>query len=217
MTEFDHLNEELIAGLVMLDPKDPQVLEARAHAAACKRCEASWAHAAQILGMLDEAFERDLTPPPDLVRRGLQIEAEARATSELQSASTAQAPARPSLGVWVIAALAPLAGLLMAWLEIGESTEVQSALKCAGVELATAGAGLTGALLYARRGGAALMPPHGAVAAGVGALAGELYLHAACGNHHAVHLLWAHGFTVAVAAFLGAVAARMLAPLPTNA
>jgi hypothetical protein len=195
-----HVDPDGIEELLSLPSSDPRARAARRHVKSCAHCLARWQRTERTVDLLDGGFAFDPSPPADLTERGIAI----------IEAAGAAAPQRAGSWAWWSAAGAALAALLLAWIGLGPTELDQSALKCAAIELATAGAAWLGARTYLHRHRDELVPSTGAGAAAAGALGGSVYLHVACTDHHAAHLFVAHALTVSLAAGLGALAAHRL-------
>lgn len=207
MSRTNHIDPHTIEALIDRPEDDVEAQNARAHCAECESCRAAWDQATRTLELLDGSFTFDLTPPTDLVARGLAL------VSAQKDATVAEARAQEDTRLrWALAsACATLAAFALAWLGLGPTELAQPALKCASIELGAAGlVWLATARALYRRGG--LSMGTGAASASLGGLSGALYLHLACSDHHTAHLFAAHALTVGVAAVLGALAARSWAP-----
>jgi hypothetical protein len=194
-----HVDERDAAGIVMLAVDDAQRIEAYEHAAGCPRCREELAAAERGLASLAVL---DACAEPLAAYELAQLER--RVLDAIASSTVA---ARRPTALLVSLVVATLAGALLVALAplVSSAVGLRSpfALKCAFTEL-VAGLFPFAALLYLRR-GAELGATEGALGAGVGALAAELWLVAACPDRDPAHQLVFHAGAVFLAAALGAV------------
>jgi hypothetical protein len=194
-----HVEERDAAGIVMLALDDPQRVDAFEHASRCARCRAELASAERMLSALSALDERAQSLAADELAR-----LERRVVDAIAASTT---EARRATALLVMLGVVTLAGALLVALAplVSEATSVRSAfaLKCSLTEL---GAALLpfGVLAYLRR-RSALGALEGALATGVGALAGELWLVSACPDHDLSHQLVFHAGAVVLASALGAL------------
>lgn len=212
-----HLAPDAVAGLAMGLVEGPEGEAAQAHARECAACAAALAEGERRLAVLD-----DLAEPPAPSKQVLH---RARAAVLAQMASEDKASARKAMADpegssawgWPLLILAGLGTLALTVLGIvhaapGEAPWTADLVKCGVIELVAASLPLLAVVGLGRAGQAQVGPAEGAAAAGLGGVAGMLFLHISCHNGHVEHLFVSHLGVVLVAMLLGAFASKLAAP-----
>jgi hypothetical protein len=197
---LDHF-ERHAAGIGSLDRRDPERVEAEAHARGCSRCAEALRQAEHLMQLIDAA------PPPSLSPAALEGLSR-RVTGAMATSS--------GVSGWVTAAVILAMSLVLA-LVMGHGGGTILGLhgvQCVAVELVTAAVPY-GILLYysALRGGRPGSAGSLVATAAAGAFAGQLYLLVRCPDRmHTPHLLVLHTGAVVLAALLGWIGFKRLLP-----
>jgi hypothetical protein len=203
----EHIAAERALFVMALDDRDPEKLDALAHAAECAACQRVLRESTAMLQLIDQSDRA----APAVIDAAL----EARVRAAVFTSQPDRLWLRLQHLAWLLGALA--SGLLI-WHDGKPDRPLYASLgvRCALMEQGFALVSFGVAMLWTRRAASEHGPLRASVAAMTGALVGQAFLRIDCAAADAaLHLLLFHGLGVVVATVLGGLAGRWLSTVRT--